>query len=132
MRASADHHDEDAPRRASAETDETKLTKTNTEIIAGRFWARVWDLDCVLELRLDDAGRMQGWFSADGEPLEITGDAPGPDGEVRGLIRAGNLEEMFAAFRARLDADGLFLEVDVTDVETGLETAGHVMFTRLG
>ncbi len=133
MRASDDHHDEDAPKKANQETDNTKVEKaTNTEIIAGRFWARVWDLDCVLELRLDDSGRMQGSFSADGEPLEIVGHSPGPDGEVRGLIRASNLEEMFAAFRARLDADGLFLEVDVTDVETGLETAGHVMFARLG
>jgi hypothetical protein len=132
MRASADHHDEDAPKKASAETGETKITKTNIEIIAGRFWARIWDLDCILELHLNDAGGMQGSFSADGEALEITGDSPGPDGEVRGLIRSSNLQEMFAAFRARLDADGLFLEVDVTDVETGLETAGHVMFARLG
>jgi hypothetical protein len=132
MRASADHHDEDAPKKASAETEETKITKTNTEIIAGRFWARIWDLDCILELHLNDAGCMQGSFSADGEALEITGDSPGPDGEVRGLIRSSNLQEMFAAFRARLDADGLFLEVDVTDVETGLETAGHVIFARLG
>lgn len=133
MGARADQHDEGDASTDTAGTNEASLsTRATTEIIAGRFWARVWDLDCVLELHLDDAGRMSGSFSADGEPLEVTGDLPGPDGEVRGVIRARNLEDTFAAFRARLDADGLFLEVDVTDVETGLETAGHVIFARLG
>jgi hypothetical protein len=85
----------------------------------------------VFSLHLDASGRMQGSFSADNEALEITGHSPGLDGEVRGSGRASKLNEMFAAFRARLDADGLFLEVDVTDVETGLKTAEHVMFARL-
>lgn len=105
----------------------------------GRFWARVWDMDCVLELRLDDTGRLCGWFHADGERLEITGDPPDPqqgaeegtEQEVHGLIRAFGLSEPFASFRAKPDADGLFLEVDLTGANLEPGTAPHVTFTRL-
>ncbi len=99
--------------------------------LPGRYVARVWDLECVLELHLDSAGRLQGSFSADDEPLLLVIGVIHPDGEVSGLIRARHLEEVFAKFRARLRADSDLLEVDVTDVDTGLETAACVLFQRL-
>ncbi len=99
--------------------------------LPGRYVACVWDLECVLELRLDSAGRLQGSFSADGEPLLMVIGLIHPDGEVSGLIRSHHLEEVFAKFRARLGVDSDVLEVDVTDVDTGLETAACVLFQRL-
>jgi hypothetical protein len=123
MKALAGDHDED---------DAGTCGPAGTSGIAGRFFAHLWGLDCLLELSPDDAGCVQGSFSADGEPLEITGGSLGPHGELRGVIRAHDLTEPFAEFRARPDADGLFLELDVTDTETGLETTERVRFVRLG
>lgn len=99
--------------------------------LPGRYVACVWDLECVLELHLDSAGRLQGSFSADGEPLLMVIGLIDSHGEVSGLIRAHHLEEIFAKFRARLGVDSDVLEVDVTDVDTGLETAARVLFQRL-
>jgi hypothetical protein len=125
MKALADHHDDDGTGAYGA-------VGSSGKSIAGRFFARLWDLDCVLELHLDNAGLLKGSFIVDGEQLEITGALLGPHGEVRGIIRAHNLAEAFAAFQARLAEDGLFLEVNVTDADTGLETARRVIFVRLG
>jgi hypothetical protein len=125
VKALAGDHDEGGTAATSAGT--TEMARASSLGITGRFWARVWDLDCVLELRLDEAGRLQGSFDADGEPLEVAGGAPGPDGAVRGVIRAHDLEEQFATFCVRPDADGLLLEVVLTD-EPGLE---RVAFSRL-
>jgi hypothetical protein len=93
----------------------------------GRFRGSVWGMSCVLELFVDEAGCVRGSFDADGEPLEVTGAAL--DQTVRGVIRAHSLEERFAAFRARVNADGLLLEVRLGDAdELPLE---HVTFARL-
>jgi hypothetical protein len=43
------------------------------------------------------------------------------------LSRASN-SKIFAAFHARLDADGLFLEMNISGPETGLETADRAIF----
>jgi hypothetical protein len=128
VKALAGDHDEGGTAATGAGT--TEMARVSSESISGRFWARVWDLDCVLELRLDEAGRLRGSFDADGEPLEVAGGSPGPDGAVRGVIRAHDLEEPFATFCARPDADGLLLEVDLTD-EAGLEGTERVAFARL-
>ena len=88
----------------------------------GQFWARLWDLDCVLELHLNSAGRIAGSFSADGEALEVTGEVPDAGGAVRGVIRARNLTDLFASFHAQPAADGAFLEVVMTnEASAGLD-----------
>jgi len=96
--------------------------------LTGRFWAHVWDLDCVLELHLNELGYTEGWFEADGQRLEVSGDAPDASGEVSGLIRAATLSEPFALFRARADAQGLLLEIRTAPDTSSLE---HVVFVRL-
>ena len=96
--------------------------------LTGRFWAHVWDLDCVLELHLNELGYTEGWFEADGQRLEVSGDAPNEHGEVNGLIRAANLTEPFALFRARADAQGLLLEIRTAPEPSSLE---RVVFVRL-
>jgi hypothetical protein len=97
--------------------------------VTGQFRGSVWGIACVLELHLDDAGRLRGSFDADGEPLEVTGDTPDPFGAVRGVIRARALEESFAVFQARANADRLLLEVRMTDAdERALE---RVTFSRV-
>ena len=40
--------------------------------LTGRYWACVWDLDCVLELHLNELGCIDGWFEADGQRLEVS------------------------------------------------------------
>ena len=96
--------------------------------LTGRYWACVWDLDCVLELHLNELGCIDGWFEADGQRLEVSGGAPDESGEVDGLIRAANLTEPFALFRARADARGLLLEIRTTPEPSSLE---RVIFVRL-
>jgi hypothetical protein len=94
----------------------------NALAFTGRFWARFWDFDCVLELHLDSAGRIAGSFSADGEALEVTGEVPDACGAVRGVIRARNLADLFARFHAQPVAAGAFLEVVMTNEgSTGLD-----------
>lgn len=96
--------------------------------LTGRFWAQVWDLDCVLELRVDEAGCLAGWFDADGQRLEVSGGLPDASGQLSGLIRAPNLSEPFASFRIRQGLDGLLLEVRATgDTNSPLS----VQFVRL-
>lgn len=70
--------------------------ETSSASITGRFFARLWDLDCVLELQLDRAGRIDGSFIADGESLEITGGSPDPQRAVCGATRAPDLAESLA------------------------------------
>ncbi len=98
--------------------------------VSGRFWAYLWGMDCVLELYLSAAGRLEGSLEADGEWLEVKGGMPEPDGAVRGVVRAQNLSEPFVTFRACTDMDGLFLDLEILGGE--LETAEHVAFARLG
>ena len=106
--------------------------KTSSASITGRFFARLWDLDCVLELQLDGAGRFEGSFIADGESLEITSGPPDPQRAVCGAIRAHDLAESFAGFKARLDEDGLFLEVDAIADEMEPESVTRTIFLRIG
>lgn len=96
--------------------------------LTGRYWACIWDLDCVLELHLNKLGCTEGWFEADGQRLEVSGGAPDASGEVGGLIRAANLTEPFAFFRARADAQGLLLEIRTAPEPSSLE---RVVFVRL-
>lgn len=124
MKALADHHDED-------DTGTRGSVWTSGVGIAGRFFARLWDLDCVLELHLDSRGQPKGSFFVDGDRLEVAAEWSGPRGAVCGVIRAHQLAECFAVFQARLDEDGLFLEVRVMDAVSGLETATRVIFVRL-
>lgn len=96
--------------------------------LTGRFWAQVWDLDCVLELRVDEAGCLQGSFDADGQRLEVSAGPPDASGQVSGLICSANLSEPFASFRLRQGFDGLLLEVRATGDTDSLE---RVQFVRL-
>ncbi len=96
--------------------------------LTGRFWACVWDLDCVLETRLNELDCLEGWFEADGQRLEVLVGSLEPNGEVSGLIRAANLTEPFALFRARADAQGLLLEVRTLGDPLSFE---RVIFERL-
>ena len=111
------------PRGSEASSSNTKLN--------GRYWASVWGIDCVLELRLDDVGHLNGSFEADGDPLEVTGETEGASGACHGVIRAHGLSEHFAEFRAEPAEDGLMLEVHLTNTDGNLEHEGQVMFTRL-
>jgi hypothetical protein len=128
VKALAGDHDEGGTVATGSST--TEMARVSSLGISGRFWAHVWGLDCVLELRLDEAGCLRGSFDADGEPLEVAGGSPDPDGAVCGVIRAHDLEEPFATFCARPDEDGLLLEVDLTD-EAGPDGAERVAFARL-
>lgn len=107
---------------AHMDRDEAQISLT------GRFWARVWDLDCVLELHLNKLGYTEGWFEADGQRLEVSGDAIGASGEISGLIRAANLTEPFASFRARDCRDGVLLELRANGHDSSFE---RVVFVRL-
>ena len=131
MGAHADHHDDGLPALEAARNS-SQGSDGSPERIVGRFFARLWDIDCVLELCLNNAGCIEGLLIADDEPLEIAGGSPDPNGDVRGLIRARSLTEAFAVFQAHLAEDGLFLQVNLADAETGLEIAADVMFVRLG
>lgn len=107
-------------------------TSSNTKHrLSGRYWANVWGIDCVLELHLDDAGHLNGWFEADGDPLEVTGETEDASGACHGIIRAHGLSEHFAEFRAEPAEDGLMLEVQLANADGNLEHEGQVMFTRL-
>jgi hypothetical protein len=97
--------------------------------ITGRFRGSIWGIACILELHLDEAGRLRGALDADGELLEVTGDVPDALGGVWGVIRARVLEENFAAFRARADVSGLLLEVRMTEAEE--RALEHATFTRI-
>lgn len=103
--------------------------------LTGRFWAVLWGMDCVLELRLSSSGTLEGSFEADGEQLEVIGSLPAINHEAGrefgGTIRARVLPEAFAAFRARLAPQGLWLELVSNSVEAGLEPAKGVIFERL-
>lgn len=102
------------------------------QAFTGRFWGRIWDIECVLEFHLDDAGQLQGSFDADGEVLEVCLGPPDDTGLVRGVIRAHDLSEPFATFCTRPDGDGLFLEMDlIQGDEPSLEAAQHVVLARL-
>lgn len=105
--------------------DEAQWMQTS---LTGRYWAHVWDLDCVLELHLSEPGDITGWFEADGQRLEVSGAAPDASGEVSGLIRAANLSEPFASFRARADVQGLLLEVRTAGDPSSPQ---RVVFVRL-
>jgi hypothetical protein len=132
VNALAGHHDEEPPNTDAATSDAANLISAAIKAgITGRFEARVWDLDCLLELHLDETGQPQGSFSADGEPLEITCERPHSNGAFVAVIRAKNMKEPFATFQARLHEDGLHLEVNGIDLETGLETIEHLLFARL-
>ncbi len=130
--------DDDAPdpSQATVQRGAGSRSDPSTSSLPGRYAARVWDLECVLELHLDCAGRLQGSFSADGEPLLVVIGLTHANGQVSGQIRARNLAEIFAGFRARLGGDGNDLNVDVTDPDgelesSQLETAAQVLFKRL-
>ena len=98
----------------------------------GRFWARLWDLDCVLELHSVSSGKVTGSFSADGEALEVTGAVANSRGAVSGSIRARNLSDLFARFYAQPRADGAFLEVVLTNPEgQGADDSSRACFERL-
>jgi hypothetical protein len=105
--------------------------KPDALAFTGRFWARLWDFDCVLELHLDAAGRIAGSFIADGEALDVVGEAPDVSGTVRGVIRARNLTDLFARFDAQQDAEGAFLTVLMNGSDTGWERSERVRFERL-
>jgi hypothetical protein len=96
--------------------------------LTGRYWAHVWDLDCVLELLINELGCVEGWFEADGQRLEVSGGAPNAGGEISGVIRAANLSEPFASFRVRAEARNVRLEVRTAGDPVSLE---HVVFVRL-
>jgi hypothetical protein len=107
-------------------------TSSNTKHrLNGRYWASVWGIDCILELHLDDTGRLNGSFEADGDPLEVNGETEDVSGACHGVIRAHGLSEHFAEFRAEPAEDGLMLEVHLTNTDGNLEHEGQVMFTRL-
>lgn len=98
---------------------------------AGRFWAVLWGMDCVLELRYSASGALEGSFEADGERLEVVGSSPEAGREFGGTIRASVLPEAFAAFQARLIAQGLWLELVSSPVGANPEPATRVIFERL-
>jgi|GEM_PF-1957752 len=102
---------------------------------AGRFWAVLWGMDCVLELRLNSSGALEGSFEADGERLEVEGSSPTAgheaDCEFAGTIRASVLPEAFAAFKARLTPQGLCLELRSNPVGASPEPVTGVIFERL-
>jgi hypothetical protein len=100
--------------------------------MTGRYWARIWDMDCVLELRLDDAGNIVGSFSVDDEPLKLTGEPPSPNHEVRGVIHARHITEPFATFQARTTEGGLLLEVLLNDADNTPSNTERAVFVRLG
>jgi len=99
--------------------------------LAGRFWAVLWGMDCVLELYLNALGTLEGSFEADGERLEVVGSSPPAGGEFGGTIRARGLPEAFAVFRARLTPQGLWLELVSTSAGASPERATGVIFERL-
>lgn len=114
-------------------TDAKRGSTSPDSALTGRFWGRIWNVECVLELRLDDAGHLQGLFDADGEVLEVALGPPDATGAVRGVIRAHDLAEPFATFRAQPDADGSCLEVNLTDeAEPDPERMERVILVRLG
>jgi hypothetical protein len=102
--------------------------RSDSPSLTGRFWANVWDLDCVLELHLNEMGHTEGWFEADGQRLEVSGDAPDERGEISARIRAANLREPFALFRARAHGQGLLLEIRTAPEPSSFE---RVAFVRL-
>ncbi len=99
--------------------------------LAGCFCGSVWGIDCLLTLRLNAAGVLTGVLEADGEPLDVALGPPGPDGALSGVVRARNLPEPFATFHARLTADGLRLEADVTASGSDPGPPARVTLTRL-
>ena len=109
----------------AARVDRVQWARTK---LTGRFWACVWDLDCVLDVHLNELGCIKGWFEADGQRLELSGGAPNSSAEVGGVIRAANLTEPFAVFRASQHAQGLLLEIRSTGDPSSAE---QVVFVRL-
>jgi hypothetical protein len=105
--------------------------KSDALAFTGRFWARLWDFDCVLDLRVNSAGTITGSFIADGEALEVVGEAPDLSGTVRGVIRARNLTDLFARFDAQQDAEGAFLTLVMNGSDTSWERTERVRFERL-
>ena len=98
---------------------------------AGRFWAVLWGMDCVLELYMSASGTLEGSFEADGERLEVMGSSPAAGREFGGTIRASVLPEAFAAFRARPTPQGLWLELVSSPLGASPERATEVIFERL-
>ncbi len=88
------------------------MTTTLPQTLTGRYAASIQDVDCKLELHLDDTGCLAGAFIADGEHLKILGGVPNAYGEVFGLILEPG-GDILAVFRAAQDAKNLILEVDV-------------------
>ena len=83
-----------------------------THPLAGRYNAQIWEVDCELELHLDQTGCLIGTFTADGETLEVFGGVPSLYGEVYGVIREGRDGETLAVFRAVPQVQTLLLEID--------------------
>ena len=84
-----------------------------THPLAGSYTARIWQVDCELELSLDQTGCLIGTFTADGETLEVFGGVPSLYGEVYGVIREGRNGETLAVFRAVPQVQALLLEIDL-------------------
>jgi hypothetical protein len=108
------------------------MTTTRTQTLAGRYAVSIQDVNCTLELHLDDTGCLAGVFIADGEHLKIIGGVPNTYGEVFGLILEpdGNI---LAVFQAAPHAEHLILEVDVPGEGDlmHLGNAERVTFKRL-
>ena len=83
-----------------------------THPLAGRYNAQIWEVDCELELSLDQTGCLIGTFIADGETLGVFGGVPSLYGEVYGVIREGRDGETLAVFRAVPQVQTLLLEID--------------------
>jgi hypothetical protein len=108
------------------------ITTTLTQTLAGRYAASIQDVDCKLELHLDDTGCLAGAFIADGEHLKILGGVPNAYGEVFGLILEPS-GDILAVFRAAPHARNLILEVDTPGASDlmHLGNAERVTFKRL-
>lgn len=99
--------------------------------LPGWYTARIQDVDCELELRLDLTGHLIGQFSAEGESLEIRGGVPSVSGETFGRILAPD-GDILAVFRAVPNPTGLSLELDAPNPHDlmRLSNAERVIFTR--
>jgi hypothetical protein len=93
-----------------------------TTALTGTFSATLHDIPCEIHLHLDQTGGQCGYFTADGERLEIIGGVASTLGEFFGALRAESGETV-AVFRATPHSDGLQLELDLPEKREPMKLA---------